>query len=480
VGILGKSNTLYEPIHHSGVLSWPGIGRFLRWRHGRLAGQLLLLLVVLLILYDGFTGPQIASENTATNIVWLQFRGFVMLALLFAGNLFCMNCPFALPRSLARRWSIFGPRWPRFLRNKWLAFGVLFIYLYLYEWLDLWASPWLTAWIVVFYFLLAFSLEFIFSESPFCKYVCPLGSFNYIGSTVSPLQVSVASQNVCRECVGKECVNGEWKESGKWQMLGCGTELFPPQLSSNLDCTFCLDCARACPYDNVSLASRPILHELRQPKAWPYRWDLSLLIWLFTSAALSNAFGMTPPIYATVAWLGQIVRVDSEALALLLIFAFLNIFLPLVVGLAVSWTSRTMAKKKEPLRVSLSKHTPALVPIGFAVWLAHYGFHFATGALSIIPALQNFFIDHGILLFGRAPFWTLSNIVPFSWLLPLQVLIIVLGFAGSYFVLAEIGRHEGEPLSAQLPWLILLLGLAVIALYLFTLPMEMRGTGFMH
>jgi len=477
---MSKSDSIYLPTHQKGVLGWPRIGRFLQWRHGRLTGQLLLLLVTLLILYDGFTGPQFAPENTATNIVWLQFRGFVMLALLFAGNLFCMNCPFALPRSLARRWSIIGRRWPRFLRNKWFAFGVLFIYLYLYEWLDLWASPWLTAWIVVFYFLLAFSLEFIFSESPFCKYVCPLGSFNFIGSTVSPLQVTVASQDVCRTCVSKECVNGDKDKNGRWQMLGCGTELFPPQMSSNLDCTFCLDCARACPHDNVSLTLRPILHELRQTKAWPYRWDLSLLVWLFTFAALSNAFGMTPPVYSTVAWLGGIMQTNNEALSLLLIFIFLNILLPLFLGLPLSWIGRSLARIKEPLRVSFSKHTPALVPIGFAVWFAHYGFHFATGALSIIPAFQNFLIDHGIILFGAVPNWTLSNILPFSWLLPLQLLIIVLGFGGSYYVLSDIGRHEGESFAAQLPWLLLLLGLSVAAIFLFTLPMEMRGTGFLH
>lgn len=476
---MNKNPSLYQPVHGLGVLGWPVIGRFLRWRHGRLTGQLLLLLVALLIIYDGLTGPQFAPENSATNIVWLQFRGFVMLALLFAGNLFCMNCPFTLPRSLARRWSIRGRRWPRALRNKWLAIAVFFVYFFLYEWLDLWASPWFTAWIVIAYFLLAFTLEFIFSESPFCKYVCPLGSFNYVGSTVSPLQVSVASHDICRTCSGKECVNGSRQEDGRRQMLGCGTELFPPQVSSNLDCTLCLDCARACPYENVKLAARPILHELRRPEAWPYRWDLSLLIWLFTFAALSNAFGMTPPVYSTLSWLGALLNTSSEALLLLLIFGLLNILLPLALGLPIAWLGRTLAGTKETLRISFSKHTPALVPIGFAIWLAHYGFHFATGALSIIPVWQNFLLDHGVSLMGAEPNWTLSNILPFSWLLPLQVLIIVLGFAGSYYVLSDIGRHERESFTAQLPWLLLLLGLAAAAISLFNLPMEMRGTGFM-
>ncbi|MCA9973362.1 MAG: hypothetical protein KC425_24250, partial [Anaerolineales bacterium] len=176
----------------------------LRWRWGRLPGQLLLLAAALLMLYDGFTGPPLAPGNVATVLAWVHYRGLVMLALLLAGNLFCMSCPFTLPRTLARRLSGNGRRWPRRLRNKWFAIALLFLFFWLYEWLDLWASPLLTAWIVVAYFAGAFALEALFAESPFCKYVCPLGSFNFVASTVSPLQIGVRSQDVCRDCVGKE------------------------------------------------------------------------------------------------------------------------------------------------------------------------------------------------------------------------------------------------------------------------------------
>ena len=154
--------------------------------------------------------------------------------------------------------------------------------------------------------------------------------------------------------------------------------------------------------------------------------------------------------------------------------------LPLVIGLTVAWLSRAIAGSAEPLRISFSKFTPVLVPMGFAVWFAHYGYHFVTGALAIIPAAQSFLIDHGILLFGETPNWQLSAIMPFSWLLPLEVLCVVLGFAGSYLVLGDIGKREKASFAAQLPWLFLLLGIAVAAIYLFTLPMEMRGTAFMY
>ncbi len=123
------------------VLRLPVLGSFLRWRWSRLSLQLLLLLIAALVVYDGFTGPQVASQNIATVTVWIHYRGLVVLALLVVGNLFCMSCPFTLPRTVARRLSHGNRRWPRLLRNKWLAIVIFVLFLVAYEWFDLWASP---------------------------------------------------------------------------------------------------------------------------------------------------------------------------------------------------------------------------------------------------------------------------------------------------------------------------------------------------
>ena len=91
-------------------------------------------LLAALIVFDGLVGPQLAPKNLATVGVWLHYRGLVVLALLVAGNLFCMACPFMLPRQAAR-WlrERLGrrPNVPALLRNKWLAVGLVVAFLLL-------------------------------------------------------------------------------------------------------------------------------------------------------------------------------------------------------------------------------------------------------------------------------------------------------------------------------------------------------------
>lgn len=475
IPIKAEQNRLYRPPERD-LLRRPFLNRILRAPRSRLLFQIPLLIVAVLFIYDGFTGSRIAPQNLATVGVWVHYRGLVMLALLLFGNLFCMSCPFTIPRTIALRLSGRGRRWPRVLRNKWLAVAAFVGFLFAYEWLDLWASPALTAWIIIGYFIGAFVLEAAFAESPFCKYICPLGTFNFATSTLSPAHVTVRDRDICRTCPGKECVNGSP------QALGCGTELFPPTMRSNLDCILCLDCARACPYDNVALAIRTPGAELVED-AWPRRWDVSFLILVFAFAALSNAFGMVPPFYDLYDRLSATLGTTSEFVLLALIFGTLNLALPAAAGLGAAWLSRAAGGKPEPLRATFSRFAPGWAPLAVAVWVAHYGFHFVTGALAIIPVFQMFLIDHGLAFLGAEPNWSLGPIMPGNWILPAQTVVVMAGFFGSLYVGNRISRREfaSRPVAtrALLPWLVVWLALAAAALWTFNLPMEMRGTIFL-
>jgi polyferredoxin len=484
-------SALYRPKTLVDVVNVPLLGRLLKWRWGRLALQILLLVVAVLLIIDGFTGPQSAARNLATVAPWVHYRGLVVLALLLAGNLFCMGCPFTIPRTLAKRLSIRGRRFPRVLRNKWVAIASLFFIFLLYEWLDLWASPLLTAWVIIGYFAASFALEAIFTESAFCKYVCPLGTFNFVYSTTSPMQISVKDPDVCRTCVGKECVNGSYAPQtvirldeiaggqtkevrhGPDGTLGCGTLLFAPQITSNLECTMCLDCVRACPHENASLFVRQPGRELLQPDAWPQRWDVSFLVILLTAMGLTNAFGMVPPVYELQQQLAETFGITNELLNLFIIFGLMSVLLPVGITLLAGTLGRllTNTMKKFSLRETVAAFAPAFVPVGLGVWIAHYTFHLLIGLWTIIPVFQEFI--------GLPGEWERFGGVSNAEIITLvQVVGVVGGLLWSLYIAQRTAMrlYRRDAMFGLLPWALLLLAVAGLAVWIFGLPMEMRGS----
>ncbi len=193
---------------HFDLLRVPALGRFLRWRHSRTALQIPVFLVAAVMIFHGLLGPTLAPKNLATVLTWIHFRGVLVLVLLCAGNFFCLACPFMLVRNAARR--LFRPRfdWPIWLRNKWLSVALFVAILFTYELFDLWSSPWWTASLALAYFAAVVVIDGLFKHASFCKFVCPIGQFNFIASTLSPLEVQVRDPVVCDRCATKDCIRG--------------------------------------------------------------------------------------------------------------------------------------------------------------------------------------------------------------------------------------------------------------------------------
>jgi cytochrome c oxidase assembly factor CtaG/ferredoxin len=229
------------------LLRTPILGSILRYRYFRRCVQTAMLILAAAVAVDGFFGPQVAPLNLAGVLPWTHWRGLAVIALLMAGNLFCMACPFTLPRDLARKFVAPHYHWPTRLRSKWIAAGLLVAYLWAYEAFALWDSPRATAWIIVGYFTAAFAVDSVFRGASFCKYVCPIGQFHFVHSLVSPLQVKVREPVVCESCSTHDCIRGNDRQRG------CELNLFQPKKAGNFDCTFCLDCVQACPQENVGV-----------------------------------------------------------------------------------------------------------------------------------------------------------------------------------------------------------------------------------
>jgi polyferredoxin len=206
----------------------------------------------------GLSGPDIAPANFATVLTWVHYRGLLVVALLAAGNFFCTGCPFVLVRDAGRRVRKPTRRWPRMLRTKWIAVVLFVAVLFAYEFFDLWALPRGTAYLVLAYFVSALVIDLTFTGATFCKFVCPVGQFNFAASAVSPFELHVREHDTCRSCRTHDCIRGRRPAEAPAIVTqrGCELGLFLPTKIGNLDCTFCLDCVQACPHDNIGLLTR--------------------------------------------------------------------------------------------------------------------------------------------------------------------------------------------------------------------------------
>jgi polyferredoxin len=465
------------------LLRLPLLGGLLKWRHARTLLQVPLFVISVAMILHGLFGPQLAPRNLATTLTWVHFRGALILVLLLAGNFFCLACPFMLVRNFARKFFRPTRNWPRQLRNKWLSIGLFAAMLFVYEWLDLWASPWWTAWLIVTYFASALVIDSVFKHATFCKYVCPIGQFNFAASTVSPLEVAVRDQDVCTRCTTKDCIRGVREPAAPLVVIqrGCELALFQPRKVGNVDCTFCLDCVQACPHDNVGIMSRVPATELANDVMrsglgfLSRRKDLAALVIVFAFGALLNAFAMVSPVYALEQWLARVLGVTTEAPVLAILFGLFLVVEPLVlVGLA-AWVTRVLSRSKGSLAAVAVRYSYSLAPVGFGIWLAHYSFHFLTGLFTFIPVTQAAVAELGAAVLGQ-PQWTLVGL-PANVVEVFETGFIVLGLCGSLLVSYLLAATDQipQPVRAFIPWAALSLLIAGAALWVMSQPMEMRG-----
>ncbi|WMT57429.1 hypothetical protein [Truepera radiovictrix] len=483
------------------LFALPGLRAFVRWRYARLALQLPLLVLALFVLVDGFTGRQLAPRNVATTSVWLHYRGLVVVALALLGNAFCAACPLMLTRGATRRLERLLPgklRWPGVLKNKVVVLLLLLLFFFSYEAFNLWASPWLTAWLVLAYFAGALIIDTLFPAGTFCRYVCPLGNFNFALATASPTQIAAKDADICRRCEHKPCLHGResyadradakgeaafiplseiTRPNGEGFFPGCETDLFVPTIQSNMDCTNCFNCVRACPYDNVALVTRAPGWEWTR-EVWARRGKLSVvLLGVFLAFwGLLNAVAMIGPYFSFAQWLSDTLGTRNEPLLLAFIFGLVSAF-GFGITAAMALYADRLGGVRQGLQAALLRWGYVLLPLAFGFWAAHYLFHFLTGALSIVPVFEHFFALRGLPV---DPNWRLSRLIPTRWLFPIGATLVSFYSLLALWVAFRIALRDFGRRGALALWppLIFILVFAAFSVWVLAQPMEMRGTVF--
>lgn len=416
-------------------------------------GQYSLFFATIFLIAEGLWGSQFAPKNLTGQFIWVHYRGLLVLTLLFAGNYFCTLCPFVFLRNGFRLFISPKKIYPKILSNKWTALFLFSFMLFSYEYFSLWGRPKLTALVIIAYFLVALIVDIVFKNASFCKYLCPIGQFNFLSSTLSPREVKAIDQSVCHTCTTYECLKGNKSrnKNSTVPLRGCETQLFIPKKVGNLDCTFCMDCISACPYQNVAVLKvvpgmELALEEHRSGIGLlTDKRDWLALICVFTFGGLLNAFMMVDQRYELARFLSRIVSFQSE-FVMTLIFFIAVLLPPLLLCL---WLP------KKFLRL-----IPTLIPLGFSIWLSHYSFHFLTGVFSFIPLLFHYQIP--ISLMG----------VPLSIVVPIQMGILCFGlFASIVLTIKNQASKESKFFYSFIHGFVFFL-----AIWTMSQSMEMRGT----
>jgi NAD-dependent dihydropyrimidine dehydrogenase PreA subunit len=364
------------------------------------------------VIADGFVGTQVAPMNLAGVLPWIYWRALAVIALLVAGNLFCMACPFTMPRDFGRRFAPPRYRWPRALRSKWMAAGLLVTYLWAYEAFSLWDSPRATALIILGYFVAAFAIDMLFRGASFCKYVCPIGQFHFVHSLVSPFEVKVRETAVCASCQTYDCIRGNDGQRG------CELQLFQPKKLGNFDCTFCLDCVQACPQQNVALLHVLPAQSLRDDRRGSgigklsRRPDVAALGLILVFGAFVNAAAMTGPV---MMWMHRWHARLGSMMAVVTLFYF--------AGLIVVPTLVLLSQR----RTTSYGLVLALIPLGFGMWLAHFSYHVVP-----VPGLELIFLGGGLLLTLHTGWHIARRLAVSMW--PTALMAAALYFFGVWIV----------------------------------------------
>jgi hypothetical protein len=183
--------------------------------------------------------------------------------------------------------------------------------------------------------------------------------------------------------------------------------------------------------------------------------------------------------------LAMTLGLDSPAIVL-------SAFIVLTIGVApviltglCAWVGRRLSGVHTTVRALACRFALSLVPLGFAMWTAHFLFHLLASAGTVVPVVQRAVSAVGLSRLGP-PDWNAASSVTLGrdWSMPLSLSLLGVGLLVTLYVGWRVAcdcareRTHGAPRVAMrlaMPWASLAMALYVAGVWIVAQPMQMRG-----
>lgn len=436
------------------LLEVPLVGAFIksRWYPGLF--QWAAMIVFSVIVYELVAGTVNPSRNFGTSLTWVLWWPAIPVIFLVLGRFWCAVCPFGKISDIIRKLVGSERPMPKFLKK----YGIWMIDLFfiLITWSDhIWGiieSPRGSGYLLLVLTTMVVGSSVLFERRTFCKTLCFLGGLagNYSRSGMLELR---GTPEICQTCKSQSCYKGDGKTEG------CPMFEYVRTMDNSADCNLCGNCAKTCPNNSVRITPRTPTSELwgiKKPKA--EHAFLAAVIMGIVFVQNITMLAIWQDILDVISKVTQTTNYNVNFTV-----AFI-ISMALPIGLL--WvTAKLTARKetREKVKENFVRFGYAVIPLDLAGHLAHNLFHVFTEGKAIWFNTAN--------LFGHGMTGDLS-LTSVGAVQLMQYGVILLGLAGSAYTVYRIGGRASW--KKLLPYYALMILLAIINIYLFSLPMNHR------
>lgn len=436
------------------LLKIPFVRAFIksRWYPGLF--QWAAMIVFSVIVYELVAGTVNPSRNFGTSLTWVLWWPAIPIVFLLLGRFWCAVCPFGKLSDIIRKLVGSERPLPKFLKK----YGIWMIDLFfiLITWSDhIWGiieSPRGSGYLLLVLTTMVVGTSVFYERRAFCKTLCFLGGLagNYSRSGMLELR---GTPDICKTCKTQSCFKGDGKTEG------CPMFEYVRTMDNSADCNLCGNCVKTCPNNSVRITPRVPTKELwgiKNPKI--EHAFLAAVIMGIVFVQNITMLEIWQDILSVISKITQTTNYNVNFTFAFIISMLIPIAMLYIVAKA---TARKESFKK--VQENFIRFGYAVIPLDLAGHLAHNLFHVFTEGKAIWFNTANLF---GYKLTGDLGLASVGTVQL------IQYLVIVLGLIGSAYTVYRIGDKASW--RKLLPYYALMVILAVINIYLFSLPMSHR------